>query len=103
MHGMRLDVIPVVTADGWKLEVHRVRNMKIFNSTLSTPAYLSHGYGCSSFDYMANPRNESLAFILADRGYDVWAVNYRANKFSNRKIVNGREIKPTSKDYYKAT
>lgn len=32
--------------------------------------------------WLINPPHESLAFILADNGYDVWIANTRGTKFS---------------------
>ncbi|XP_003743442.2 gastric triacylglycerol lipase [Galendromus occidentalis] len=103
LHGMTLESVDAVTADGWVLQLHRVRNMKTFKKSLSAPVLLSHGCACSSVDFMVNPRNESLAFMLADRGYDVWAINYRANKFSDKMIKGGRATKPNATDFYRAT
>ncbi|OQR75744.1 gastric triacylglycerol lipase-like [Tropilaelaps mercedesae] len=103
MHGINLTKLEIETSDGWLLEVHRLRSLSIYKAKLSTPVYLSHGFGCSSFDFMANPRNESLAFLLADAGFDVWAVNYRASKVSNRVRKNGVIGVPEEKDYYRAT
>lgn len=103
LHNLTLERVPAVTDDGWVLELHRVRNMKIFDAALSTPVFVSHGCTCSSVDFMVNPRNESLIFLLADLGYDVWAVNYRANKFSNRVMENSRPREPNATEYYRAT
>lgn len=103
LHGFTLERVKAITDDGWQLELHRVRNMDIFDSNLSTPVYISHGHGCASVDFMLNPRNESLIFILADRGYDVWAMNYRSNKFSSKVMINGTPSEPRPEDYYRAT
>lgn len=103
LHGFTLERKFAVTSDGWQLELHRIRNKDVYNEELSTPVFVSHGCCCSSVDFMVNPRNESLNFILADLGYDVWGMNYRANKFSNAKIRYGMRTAPKPEDYYKAT
>lgn len=102
LHGLHLDYVYVDTQDHWVLGVHRVRNLKIFDEKLSTPVLLAHGFGCSSIDYIMNPRNESLAFILADHGYDVWMLNFRSNRYSAKVRRNGEVTKPQPKDYYRA-
>ncbi|XP_018496369.2 lipase 3 [Galendromus occidentalis] len=84
--GMAFDEYSVVTSDRWKLKIHRVRSPDVYNSTLSTPVLISHGLTCSSADFMMNPRSESLAFILADNGFDVFLVNHRGNQFSYEKV-----------------
>ena len=89
---MRLDVLYVVTADNWRLQIHRVRSPDIFNRFVSTPVLISHGSLVSSADYMMNPRRESLPFVLADNGFDVYLVNFRSNRFNNEKVTPSGEI-----------
>lgn len=101
---MNLTTYEVTTTDRWLLGVHRVQSMKIFDRKLSTPVLLCHGFAASSFDFMNNRRNESLGFLLADLGYDVWMMNFRANRFSNRKVDrHGDAVMPSAEDYFRVS
>ena len=104
LHGMNLTRYNVTTSDRWILGVHRLQSMEIYDEKLSTPILLCHGFGASSFDFVSNRRNESLGFLLADEGYDVFMINFRANRFSNWKADrNGDPIYPMEDDYLRAT
>ena len=45
-----------------------------------------HGLLGSSDSFIINDENKALAFVLANRGYDVWLGNNRGNKHSKRHI-----------------
>ena len=68
----------------WK-EIHRIPN--------DGPVYvLHHGLFCDSTNWLTNSRNESLAYILADHGFDVWMPNSRGTKYRNKLDWSNQEV-----------
>lgn len=76
--GFSFEEHKILTSDSYILTAWRIYK----NVTRKYPAVLNHGLLDSSFSYIINERNESLAYILADEGYDVWILNNRGNKYS---------------------
>ncbi|XP_017778066.1 PREDICTED: lipase member K-like [Nicrophorus vespilloides] len=77
-HGFPVENHTVYTKDGYILNVYRIPNPS------GQPVFLQHGAAASS-EWWVYTGNNSLAFRLARKGYDVWLGNTRGNYNSDER------------------
>ncbi|KAL8187079.1 UNVERIFIED_CONTAM: hypothetical protein K2H54_032446 [Gekko kuhli] len=87
-HGYPCEEHDVVTQDGYILSIFRIPYGREENaSTSSKPAVLlQHGIFGEASNWIANSPSNSLGFVLADNGCDVWLGNSRGTLWSKKHV-----------------
>lgn len=98
--GYPAEAIQVTTADGYILEIHRIKwgKTNISQTTGKKPViFMQHGLECASDNWVDNLPEQSAGFMFADAGFDVWLGNMRGNTYGKAHV----SMNPANHDFWK--
>ncbi|KAI3702607.1 hypothetical protein L6452_28353 [Arctium lappa] len=86
----------VTTKDGYILSMQRIPMGRGGKKADKPPVLLQHGILVDGGTWVLNTPDESLGFILADNGFDVWIANTRGTDFSR----GHTSLSPSDPEYW---
>eukprot|EP01018_Ginkgo_biloba_P003440 Gb_11907 [translate_table: standard] len=85
IYGYPCEEYTLNTEDGYILGMQRIpHGLSNKDARDRQPVLLQHGVLMDGVTWLINPPEQSLAFILADKGFDVWIANSRGTKWSRK-------------------
>eukprot|EP01136_Pigoraptor_vietnamica_P039712 Opistho-1_new@10811 len=97
--GYPVETHTVQTEDGYLLTTFRIPHGKDSTLPRRGAVLLAHGILDSSATWVLNSATDSLSFVLADKGYDVWLMNARGNDYSQGHV----SLKPSDNAFWDFT
>ncbi|WOK96621.1 triacylglycerol lipase 2-like [Canna indica] len=96
--GYQCQEFEVITEDGYILTMHRIPQGRGGGDHLERrqPVLLQHGLLVDGMQWILNSPQQSLAFVLADSGFDVWISHIRGTRWSRRHV----SLDPSSAAYW---
>ncbi|XXG44754.1 hypothetical protein AAC387_Pa02g0022 [Persea americana] len=89
IYGYECQEHTVTTQDGYILSMQRIPEGRGKVVGRKTPVLLQHGVLMDGITWLLNSPDQSLAFILADSGFDVWIANSRGTLWSRGHTLLG--------------
>ncbi|XP_011707001.1 PREDICTED: lipase 3-like, partial [Wasmannia auropunctata] len=86
----------VYKRQGYNLVIHRIPGSPLSKKQSRKIVFIQHGIFALSDTWVLFGPGKDLAFLLADKGYDVWLGNFRGNSYSRLHI----KMSPRDKDFW---
>ncbi|CAG9840502.1 unnamed protein product, partial [Diabrotica balteata] len=94
--GYPIETYQIETEDHYILTVFRIPHGRNSTTSNNLPILLNHGMLGSAENYIWLGPQRSLAYILADKGYDVWLMNCRGTSYSKKHT----SLSPNEKQFW---